>query len=668
MALLLGIDTGGTYTDAVLINDKGSIIQSAKALTTQYDLSVGIKQAIRFVVQDSKKEIKLVSLSTTLATNSIIEGQGSPICLLVIGYDPMLLKDLGLEKILAQEAIEFIPGGHTVNGEEQAPIDIEGAKKAILAHAPSVAAFAVSGYFSVRNPSHELIVKGLIQNLTDLPVTCGHELTSNLNAPRRAITVALNARIIPLIQQLIFAVQKTMKEENIRAPLMVVKGDGSLIEAQMAMERPVETILSGPAASVVGARYLTDNDECYVIDMGGTTTDIAVFRNGKPKLSAKGAVIGGWETMIEAIQVYTSGIGGDSEVFLDEKGTVSVGPRRAVPLNLLAQQYPEIVNTLRNQNNVYKEKDLSNFNEDIGRFIMRQREGLASQKKFTSIQNEIWQLLENEPLALADFIKRVKYPLLYKKSLYELMDRGLIINGAFTPTDALHVLGCYNNGSVEAAELGARLWSNQLDMSINSLCEWVVSHVSIKIGQALINSELIAEGITLKNDDKAGRLFMDRILRNSDRHSFSVSIALKNPIVAIGAPVKSYLPWVGSKLNTDLYIPEHAEVGNAIGAASGSVIQSVKILIRPMDNGKIYRAYLPLEVRDFQTLTDAIVCAKDIACRLAKDHACLAGAKMPQVHVEQNDRILKDGGKGLEEVYIETEVTATAVGRPQAGI
>ena len=146
---------------------------------------------------DPPPDIRAVSLSTTLATNAIVEGQGSPICLLLIGYEPDLLSGMGFEKIMANGAMVFIPGGHTPNGEEQAPLDIAAAHQAILSHAQHVAAFAISGYFGVRNPKHELQVRQLVRDLTGLPVTCGHELTTHLHAPRRAFTVALNARLIP---------------------------------------------------------------------------------------------------------------------------------------------------------------------------------------------------------------------------------------------------------------------------------------------------------------------------------------------------------------------------------------------------------------------------------------------------------------------------------------
>ncbi|MGQ9501009.1 MAG: hydantoinase/oxoprolinase N-terminal domain-containing protein, partial [Anaerolineae bacterium] len=274
MALLLGIDTGGTYTDAVLFDDVDGVIASAKALTTKYDLTVGIREAVDRVLADVRLVplVRLVSLSTTLATNAVVEGQGAPICLLLIGYPPDALDYEGLGQVMKGNPVIFIRGGHTVTGEEQAPLDLAAVRQAIEENAARVAAFAVSGYFAVRNPEHELKVRQLIREVTDLPVTCGHELSSNLNAPRRALTTALNARLIPFLRQLIIAVRTLLGEKGVRAPLMVVKGDGSLVEAQVALERPVETILSGPAASVVGARYLSGEHELVVVEMWGTST------------------------------------------------------------------------------------------------------------------------------------------------------------------------------------------------------------------------------------------------------------------------------------------------------------------------------------------------------------------------------------------------------------
>ncbi len=203
MDVALGIDTGGTYTDAVLVDHAtGQVLAGAKALTTRHNLAVGIQEAIAavFAARAGTPEaiwpadIVLVGLSTTLATNAMVEGQGGPVCLLLIGYDPELMKQYGFERELGTADFVYVRGGHNEQGDEAAPLDEAALRSAVLAHQDTVEAFAVSGYFSVRDPAHELRARAIIQELTGLPTTCGHELSSQLNAVRRATTAALNAR------------------------------------------------------------------------------------------------------------------------------------------------------------------------------------------------------------------------------------------------------------------------------------------------------------------------------------------------------------------------------------------------------------------------------------------------------------------------------------------
>src|SRR5688572_6844679 len=159
MAVLLGIDTGGTYTDAVLFDESRGVVNSAKALTTKYDLTVGIRQALEAILPPALPGIKLVSLSTTLATNAMVEGRRSPVCLLLLGYEPEALERAGLKQALGSDPVVFLEGGHAENGKEKRPLDLEAIHQAVLAYAPQVAAFAVSGFFSVRNPAHEIAVR-----------------------------------------------------------------------------------------------------------------------------------------------------------------------------------------------------------------------------------------------------------------------------------------------------------------------------------------------------------------------------------------------------------------------------------------------------------------------------------------------------------------------------
>ncbi|MBD3307750.1 hydantoinase/oxoprolinase family protein, partial [candidate division KSB3 bacterium] len=348
--IALGIDTGGTYTDAVLVDhESGGVLASAKALTTHHDLADGIREAMTMVFAAaqphgiSPAQVELVGLSTTLATNAIVEDHGSSVCLLLIGYDADLIHQYQFEHDLVTPHIEYIAGGHTVDGDEAAPLDEAAARAAIRRWHPQVAAFAVSSYFGVRNPSHELRVRALIEEVTrqadgtSRPVTCGHELTTNLDSIKRATTAALNARLIPLLQHLMTTMRQTLAQFEIAAPLMIVKGDGSLVRAEWAMQRPIETILSGPAASVVGAWHLAGRQDVWVIDVGGTTTDMAMLEAGRPRLNAEGAQVGRWRTMVEAVDIHTIGLGGDSRVHLNSNrsplyGNIVLGPQRVIPL------------------------------------------------------------------------------------------------------------------------------------------------------------------------------------------------------------------------------------------------------------------------------------------------------------------------------------------------
>src|SRR6185312_6784021 len=159
------------------------------------------------------------------------------------------------------------------------------------------------------------------------------ELSSSLDAPRRALTAALNARLISRISLLIEAVGRAMASLNIVCPLMIVKGDGTLALAETVAKRPIETVLSGPAASLVGARWLSGLDDFIMSDMGGTTTDLGMLIAGRPKVTDKGAELGGWRTMVKAIEVKTIGLGGDSEITIGADGSLIVGPQRVIPVS-----------------------------------------------------------------------------------------------------------------------------------------------------------------------------------------------------------------------------------------------------------------------------------------------------------------------------------------------
>ncbi|MFT6683029.1 MAG: N-methylhydantoinase A/oxoprolinase/acetone carboxylase beta subunit, partial [Loktanella salsilacus] len=260
MGYLLGVDTGGTYTDAaVLDGDATRVLAKAKALTSRPDLAIGVAGAIDAAIAKAgiaATDIDVVSLSTTLATNALVEGQGGRIALIFIGFDAQELTRAGLQDALRGDPVIALPGGHTHAGTEAAAFDTDALRTA-LQDLPPVTGFAVAASFATRNPAHEIAAADLIRTATGLPVTCSHELSAALGGPKRALTAVLNARLIGMIAGLITAVEAHLTAIGVTARLMVVRGDGALIPADMARTRPIETILSGPAASVAGAAWLT---------------------------------------------------------------------------------------------------------------------------------------------------------------------------------------------------------------------------------------------------------------------------------------------------------------------------------------------------------------------------------------------------------------------------
>jgi len=307
VTLLLGVDTGGTYTDAVLMRDEAEVVASAKALTTKADLAIGIGEAVAAVLAASGAapgEIGLASLSTTLATNALVEGQGGRAGLVYIGFREGDLAAHGLREALGGDPALVIKGGHGHAGGEAAALD-EAALRGWLAAGTGAEAYAVAGLFATRNPAHELRAAAIIHEVTGRPVSLSHHLSAKLGGPKRALTALLNARLVGMIARLIDRAEGKLRDLGIAAPLMVVRGDGALISADQARARPIETILSGPAASIVGARWLTGADHALVSDIGGTTTDVAVLRDGRPAIDPEGARVGPWRTMVEAVAMRT---------------------------------------------------------------------------------------------------------------------------------------------------------------------------------------------------------------------------------------------------------------------------------------------------------------------------------------------------------------------------
>ncbi len=669
MAKLLGIDTGGTYTDAVLFSREEGVLATAKALTTKHDLSICVGEAIGSVLETlpDETEIELVSISTTLATNAVVEGQGSPVCLLLIGHDEKALDRAGLGVALGQDPVVFLNGGHDASGDEAAPLDLAAAKEAIEQYAPSVSAFAVAGLFAVRNPAHEVAVSELVQSLSGRPVTAAHQLASSLDAPRRALTAVLNARLIPQLQDLILSVQGLLSSRQIDAPLMIVKGDGSLVSAEVALQRPIETVLSGPAASTIGATHLAGQTDMLVVDIGGTTSDIAVLRNGRPLLSADGATIGGWKTMVQAIAVQTYGLGGDSELRLTRGQGLKLGPRRNIPISLLAKDFPAVLDVLDEQ--LASER----LTDHAGLFAVRQRALDTTETAMSSSERNLWRALQDRPVALADLLSGSAM----ERPFQRLVDRGLAIVSGFTPSDAAHVLGRHEGWSQAAAETSACIYMRRaqalgitLPTDPRAFAELVTEAMVCASAELLVMASL-SEKIPAAQPgkpDELGRHFLRQAIeRKPDaarlpaENPIDFNLRLRLPVVAIGAPAANYYPEIAARLDAKITIPRHAEVCNAIGAVVSSVSQEVKATVTTPGEGR-YRVHLVNRMAEFTSLDLALRFADEQAKDLAREAAISAGALNPEVQSSRQDTMVKDTGG--RQIFVESRIDAVAIGRP----
>ncbi len=665
MALLLGIDTGGTYTDAVLFEEDAGVVADAKSLTTREDYAIGVGNSISKVISKnstSPDEIGLVSLSTTLATNALVEGQGGRVCLVMIGFDESALDRNGLREALDGDPVIFVKGGHNGQGDASQPLDEKALGTALTNLKEPVSAFAVASMFAIRNPEHEIAARNLILTQYDTSVTCSHELSSKLDGPRRALTSVLNARLINLIHHLIAATEEKLKALGIHAPLMVVQGDGALISAELAKLKPIETILSGPAASLVGAAYLSQMSDAIISDIGGTTTDIAILQDGNPRLDAKGATVGGWRTMVEAVDMYTVGLGGDSEVQTVKSGLeaeLSLGPKRLVPVSLLAVNYPDLVHkTLDAQ--LLK----SRFEDNFCRFALMVGQESGRSISLNETEQALIEQIQEGPISLEKLIKRRRHAAV----LDRLVSIGLVQISGLTPSDAAHVLGLHKSWDQEAAIKATRLFSRQKNAkglriaeTAEEMSQWIFSRlVGISCETLLIAS---LEQEPFLDPDLASDLLS---ATESSKSSPFIDVALrfKLPVVGLGASAHVYYPDVAKRLGTTSSIPKHAGVANAIGAVVGQVRVAVDGTISPTEND-LYRLYHSGSPMDFATLEEAAQAADKLLGQEAQDRARDAGAGDISLRFERKDNTAMIDGR---ELFVESLVKAVAFGRPRIAL
>ena len=631
----IGIDTGGTYTDAVIINAQSlEVIATAKALTTRGNLQIGVVNALKAVLVKSAQrldtsQVWLVSLSTTLATNALVEGMGSSVAAILIGFSDDMVKRSKLHEAIPSAKIICIAGGHEYDGSETCTLDETSLKEQILELKDSIEAFSVSANYSIRNSNHEQRAKQIIQELTGSPVTASSELSDGLNVPLRALTATFNVRIVSLIFNLVESVRSAMHEQNIDAPLMIVKGDGSIANADSIIDKPIETILSGPAASVIGANYISGLNNFIISDVGGTTTDVAVVRNGWPTLNEKGAMAGGYRTLVRAIDMQTIGLGGDSEVEINFKGIVSLKANRVVPISLVCTRFPQVINQLQ-----------TSLGEGMGlaaaiRFIFL-AEGIDQQNLPSGLSQEDIKLIsrvDEEPQLYNKIAARAAD----RSRLSRLIARGIVQVSGLTPSDATHALGLQSQWSNQAARLACLMlgrsfglisWKDDdLESEIHQFSRRIFDTMVAKSSYLIIN-QLSGFDFTMDNP-----LIHAVINGEKQLNDLSIQFTPNIPIVAVGGPAQVFYADVGKRLNSICMIPTNADVANAIGAAIGQVKIRTVIEITTTKSGGYHLHHTDKPIF-FSASDDALKQARILASAYVTEKAKLIGGEEVEVDIQ----------------------------------
>ena len=321
--MIIGLDMGGTHIDGVIIKDN-QVIDTIKKLTDKEDLFNSIWTTLEELLKDyDKSKIKRINLSTTVSTNAIVEKKTSPVGM-IIQSGPGINNDFSS----CEGEIQTISGYVDHRGILVEDLDMVEIQRAIaLFKEKELSSCAIVSKFSTRNPHNELNIGEMLEKDFDT-ITLGHRMSGKLNFPRRVYTSYLNSAVHSTFKDFSTNIEKALEKEKINSQIYILKADGGTMDIKTAEERPVETILSGPAASFMGiSALLNTNDDAILLDIGGTTTDIFFLADGVPLFEPLGAKISEYNTLVRAIYSVSIGLGGDSSISVEEN-KIKIGPRR----------------------------------------------------------------------------------------------------------------------------------------------------------------------------------------------------------------------------------------------------------------------------------------------------------------------------------------------------
>ena len=626
MSFGIGIDTGGTYTDAVLYDfDAGAVAARAKALTDSGDLSGSIDRALAGLPEDCFADVASVAISTTLATNACVEGKGGRARLVLVGVPEELLIKADADRYgFGPGDVLCVPARTSFDGTVAEPVDWD----AVIAAHPDffseAEALGTAAMNAVRNGGvHELAAQKALTARFPVPFVRAGELAGELNVLERGATALLNAKLLPLVQGFMRSVQAQLDKRRIPCRYMTVRSDGGLMGPEAAALKPVETILSGPAASVVGARTLAGGGDCLVVDIGGTTTDIAVIQDGAPLMTDQ-IRIGGWRTQIRGVSIETYALGGDSRLRV-QTGTLAMDPRRVKPLCALASEHPEILAPLQELVDLRRQHTLP-----IYEFLELARPD-ADESRFTPAEVRVIRALRDGPAMLGGGAFD-----LYSLDTERLEAEGVVQRCGLTPTDIMHLTGDFQAFDARASRLAAHFFLRNLtayadnEKDLERFCQDALDQfrhaLFQRVSAALMRAAFpnIFRGAALDGQFAA---WFEALWRGEKPEGPLCALALqpRAKLVGIGAPTHVFLPRVAAALGMECVIPADASVANAVGAITAGVSAHVVVRVRPDVEGG-FALHGPGLAAHYDEYEDALAAARDAAARLAAAQAATLGA------------------------------------------
>ncbi len=636
MSLILGVDTGGTFTDAVLLDAPSGTVQAAhKAFTTHENLAVGIGAALRGLPAGAWSQVDRAAVSTTLATNAALEGLGSRVGCILIGYDPGVMRHYRLSRHVRASKVAHVAGRHDIFGEEVTPLDEDGLRDAVKRLAGDVDALAVSSYLAPRNPDHEHRALRMARELTDLPVVAGGEFSAQLDSIRRATTATLNAKLLAITGELLRTLGPSIRRHGVEAPPLVVRGDATLMGLDLARNRPIDTLFSGPAASAVGGARLAGIDRAVVADMGGTSTDVGILDEGRPTLTDRGASLAGWRTAVRAAAVRSAPIGGDSRIRSDPLD-LFIGPERVIPLARAASRQPEIRHRLAELDAQRQSHRLV----PVWEFFALGRP--LAEEVVSDAEQRVLRALADGPVDVVTLAAQADVRDARLLPVNGLVARRLIARIGLTPTDLLHVRGEYGEFDIEAATIASRIAARESRTDVDTFAARAHEAVIRALCTATLRRAIGSGRPDLaESDEKLGAYLLDTSASPSSRVGpLDVGLGLTLPLIALGAAGAAWLPQVASRLRTECIVPEHAAVASAVGAASTRVVQEIEVLLRPQylrRGGAIdYAVHSPEGRALFASESEARAHALTVGRRAAQAAAAAAGAQCPSIDVDEH--------------------------------